>query len=157
MNTTPEKKEFNKDQKKFEFTVYLNDNIIVQRFFSVIGFNNKSINSMNFKYVIDENQEIVQHHMKNKTLDFMNDNARIFYENKNFEQNASKDIMKIVVKMDGKIIAYREWDATIYTVKIIYTVDIREHIYSMITRIQKCLSERTDRLETTYLNYELTV
>ena len=49
MNTTPEKKEFNKDQKKFEFTVYLNDNIIVQRFFSVIGFNNKSINSMNFK------------------------------------------------------------------------------------------------------------
>ena len=43
MNTTPEKKEFNKDQKKFEFTVYLNDNIIVQRFFSVIGFNNKSI------------------------------------------------------------------------------------------------------------------
>jgi hypothetical protein len=63
--------------------------------------------------------------------------------------------MKIVVKMDDKQIAYRQWDATIYPVKIRYTVDIREHIYEMITRIQKCLSEKNERLETKYLQYEL--
>ena len=53
-----DKKEFKKDARQFEFTVFLNDNIIVQRFFNVNGYNNKSINSLNFKEVIDENQEI---------------------------------------------------------------------------------------------------
>ena len=32
-----------REQRKFEFTLYLNDNIIVQRFFNIIGFNNKAI------------------------------------------------------------------------------------------------------------------
>ena len=40
-----------KEQRKFEFTLYLNDNIIVQRFFNIIGFNNRAINSLNFSTV----------------------------------------------------------------------------------------------------------
>jgi hypothetical protein len=149
------KKELKKEQRKFEFTVYLNDNIIVQRYFNVIGFNNRAINSLNFKEVVDYNQSLIQLHMKNKSLDFMTENSRLFYENPSFEKNDLNDIMKIVVKMDDKQIAYRQWDATIYPVKIRYTVDIREHIYEMITRIQKCLSEKNERLETKYLQYEL--
>ena len=54
----------------------------------------------------------------------MNDNYRMFYENPNFEQNSSKDKMKLVVKHNDKVIAYREWDATIYPVKVRYTRDI---------------------------------
>ena len=65
--------------------------------------------------------------------------------------------MKIVVKHDGKVIAYREWDATIYPVKVRYTVDIRQHIYDLITRVQKCLCTPTKELETTYLNNSLQV
>jgi hypothetical protein len=154
MNT---KKEIKKEQRKFEFTIYLNDNIIVQRYFNVIGFNNRAINSLNFKDAIDYNQYTIQHHMKNKTLDFMTENRRSFYENPLFEKNDMNDKMKIVVKMDDKVIAHRQWDATIYPVKVRYTVDVREHIYEMITRIQKCLSERNDRLETKYLQYDLAV
>jgi hypothetical protein len=154
MNT---KKDFKNEQRKFEFTVYLNDNIIVQRFFNVIGYNQRSINSMNFKEVIDYNQELIQYHLKTKTLDFMNDNIRSFYENPSFEQNDIRDMIKIVVRMDGRVIAYREWDATIYPVKVRYTVDVREHIYEMITRIQKCLSEKNEKLETKYLEYDLAV
>jgi hypothetical protein len=149
------KKELKREQRKFEFTVYLNDNIIVQRYFNVIGFNSRAINSLNFKEVVDYNQSLIQLHMKNKSLDFMTENSRLFYENPSFEKNDLNDIMKIVVKMDDKQIAYRQWDATIYPVKIRYTVDIREHIYEMITRIQKCLSEKNERLETKYLQYEL--
>ena len=154
MNT---KKEFKKEQRKFEFTVYLNDNIIVQRYFNVIGFNHRAINSLDFKDVVDYNRDIIQLHMKNKSLDFMNENRRAFYENPQFEQNGLKDVMKIVVRMDEKVIAMREWDATIYPVKVRYMVDIREHIYEMITRIQKCLSEKNERLETKYLEYDLAV
>ena len=151
------KRDFKNEQRKFEFTVYLNDNIIVQRFFNVIGFNHRAINSLDFKDVIDYNKELIMYHLKSKTLDFMNENIRNFYENQSFEENSVDDVLKIVVKMDGRVIAYREWDATIYPVKVRYTVDVREHIYEMITRIQKCLSEKNERLETKYLGYDLAV
>jgi hypothetical protein len=154
MNT---KNEFKNEQRKFEFTIYLNNNIVVQRYFNVIGFNNRAINSMNFKEALDDNCEIIQSHLLNKTLDFMNENRRSFYEDPSFEKNDAQDKLKIVVKMDGNLIGSREWDATIYPAKIRYTIDIREHIYDMITRIQKCLSEKNNRLETTYLGYKLAV
>lgn len=158
MNTeNSQKKEFKKGTQPFEFTIFLNENIVVQRYFNVIGFNNKSINSMNFKETIDYNKYIIEKHLKDKSLDFMNDNARAFYENPNFDQNLSKDVLKIVVKHNDKVIAYRECDATIYPTKVRYSIDIREHIYEMITKIQKCLSEKTDRLETSYLTYDLAV
>jgi hypothetical protein len=155
--STNHKKDFKDDQRKFEFTVYLNDNIIVQRFFNVIGFNHRAINSLNFKDVVDHNQDLVMHHLKRKTLDYMNDNSRSFHENPSFDKNDIIDVLKIVIKMDGHEIAYREWDATIYPVKVRYTVDVREHIYEMITRIQKCLSEKNERLVTEYLEYNLAV
>lgn len=150
-----EKKEIRKDQKQFEFTLYLNDNIIVQRFFGIIGYNYKAVNSMNFKEAVDDNMYIIKKHLETKSMDFVNDNTRIYSENPSYEQNNAQDVMRIVIKNGDKIIASRQWDARIYPVKVRYTVDIREHIYNIITRIQKCLSEKTDRLETEYLEYEL--
>lgn len=155
MNT--EKKEFNRDQRKFEFTIYLNDNIIVQRFFNVVGFNKAAINSMNFKESVDYCVSVIQNHLKNKSLDYMNSNSKYFYENPMFDQNNMDDLIKIVIKLDGKQIAYREWRARIYPAKIRYTIDVRQHIYDMITTIQKCLSERSESLETSYMDYSLAV
>ena len=146
-----------REQRKFEFTLYLNDNIIVQRFFNIIGFNNRAINSLNFKEAIDDNMHLIQGVLKDRTLDFITEHQRHFLETKDYEQNASKDVMKIVVKHDGKVIAYREWDATIYPVKVRYTVDIRQHIYELITRVQKCLCTPTRELETEYMGYNLQV
>jgi hypothetical protein len=152
MNTTTPIK---KDQKQFEFTLYLNDNIIVQRYFNVIGFNNNAFRSLDFKEALDINSEIIKFHLKNKTLDYMMENSRQYYENPSYDQNKNNDKIKMVVKMNDRVIGSREWDATIYPVKIRYTVDIRQYIYDIITRIQKCLSEKTDRLETTYLEHNL--
>lgn len=146
-----------KEQRKFEFTLYLNDNIIVQRLFNIIGFNNRAINSLNFKEAVDDNMLLIQSVLKDRTLDFITEHQRHFLETKDYEQNASRDVMKIVVKHDGKVIAYREWDATIYPVKVRYTVDIRQHIYELITRVQKCLCTPTKELETEYMGYNLQV
>lgn len=146
-----------REQRKFEFTLYLNDNIIVQRFFNIIGFNNRAVNSINFKEAIDDNMQLIQGVLKDRTLDFITEHQRQFLETKDYEQNSSKDVMKIVVKHDGKVIAYREWDATIYPVKVRYTVDIRQHIYELITRVQKCLCTPTKELETEYMGYNLQV
>jgi hypothetical protein len=161
MHTTQQKKETNmeqkKEQRKFEFTLYLNENIIVQRYFNIIGFNKRAINSINFKEAVDENMELIKGVLKRKAVDFLNENSRNFYEIHNFEQNESNDKMKITVKHDGDVIAYREWDATIYPVKVRYTVDVRQHIYELITKIQKCLCTPNKYLETEYMGYDLQV
>lgn len=154
-NNTTGKRDSRKDSKQFEFTLYLNDNIIVQRYFNVIGFNYQAIKSLNLKDAMDINAEIIKLHLKNKTLDYMTEFSRQYYENPSFDQNKNNDKIKMFVKMNDRVIGYREWDATIYPVKIRYTVDIREYIYDLITRIQKCLSEKTDALETTYLEHSL--
>lgn len=157
MNNTKNNSENKREQGKFEYTIYLNDNIIVQRFFNIIGFNQRAVNSMNFKYVMDYNKSLIENHLHTKTLNFMNENRISFYEDPNFEKNDSKDLLKMVVRNEGKILGYREWDATIYPVKVRYTVDIREYIYEMITGIQKSLSERNHKLETTYMGYNLDI
>jgi len=148
------KKEYKKDQR-FEFTLYLNDNIIVQRYFNVIGFNIKAVHSLNFKDAVDIDMKIIQRHLVDKTLDYMTENSRLYYDDPTYDQSDQQDVMKMVIKLDNKNIAFRQWDATVYPVKVRYTVDVRERIYDIITRIQKCLSERTERLETTYLDYNL--
>lgn len=143
------------EQRKFEFTLYLNENIIVQRYFNIIGFNKKAINSLNFKEAIDENVELIQSVLKDKTVDFMNKYQDRFYTNPNYEQNGSDDKLKIVVKQEGRVIAYREWDATIYPVKIRYTVDVRSIMYELINKVQKCLCTPNKYLETEYMGYNL--
>lgn len=150
------KTDYRNQQRKFDFTLYLNEHIIVQRMFNVIGFNPKAIHSLNFKDAIDYNKEIIQYHLQNKSLDYMTANTKQFYADPSFNQNNSDDVIKLIVRMDNKIIAEREWDATIYPTDIRHSVDIREHIYDLITRVQKCLSEKDNALETTYLGYSLT-
>lgn len=150
-NTT--KKEV--EQRKFEFILHLNDNIIVQRFFNINGFNSDAVNSLTFKEVIDDCQETIHTHLKNKTMHYYYENENEFTENPDFELSQADDKIKFSIKMDGAVITYREWSAKIYPVKVRYTIDIRPYIYEIISSIQKCLSRRNDGLDFKYLQYNL--
>jgi hypothetical protein len=146
------------NQKKFDFTLYLNDNVIVQRLFNVFGFNPNAVNSMNFKEVVDYNVNLIKLHLKNKTNDYMTENAKQFYENPSFFENENKkDVIRVVIRYGDKVLTLREWDAMIYPSKVRHSIDVREHIYMMITNIQRCLSEKNNKLETTYLGYNLAI
>jgi len=142
-------------ERNFEFTLKLNEHIIVQRLFNVFGFNNKAVNSLDFKYVIDDNIRLIQESLKNKTLDFMNENRNNYTNNPSFEQNEHSDMFVFTIKMNGKEIAHREFDARIYPATVRYSVDIREHIYKIITSVQRVLCSKTENLELNYLEYKL--
>lgn len=141
--------------KNFEFTLYLNDHIIVQRYFNVFGFNNRAINSMNFKYVIDENVGIIQRVLRNKTHKFMDTNYDRYLENPSYDQNENNDVFKLSVRMNGKSISHREFDAKHYPSSVRYSVDIRDNIYTIITNIQKTLSTKSENLDFKYLHHKL--
>lgn len=145
----------NEMEKLFEFTLKLNDHIVVQRLFAINGYNYKSVNSMDFKYTIDDCVEIITKNLKNKTLDFMNDNTEKYRNDPSYDQNQNNDTFKFIVKYRNKQIAYREFSGNIYPSSIRYSVDIRENIYKIISSIQKCLSSRDIDLEFNYLDYKL--
>lgn len=146
-----------KDVNNFEFTLYLNNNIIVQRFFNISGYNEMAVRSLDFKYTIDEAVDIIKHHLKNKTLDYMSDNCELYFYDPTFDLTEFKDVLRVVIKKGSQLLTSREWDANIYPSKVRYTVNIREYIYGIINSIQGCLSERTNNLELTYLSYDLSV
>jgi len=144
-----------KRDKNFEFTLRLNEHIIVQRLFNVFGFNPKAVNSINFKYTVDENLHLITEALKNKTLDFMAANADKFEDNPSFDQNNNNDVFVFTIKMNGREIAHREFPGNIYPTSVRYSVDIREFIYKIITSTQKVLCSKTDSLDFEYLNYRL--
>lgn len=145
-----EEKKYNKD---FEFALFLNEHIIVKRNFDIIGFNYKGINSNNFKEAIDYIVNMIKADLRNKSIQYMCENINNFYDNPKFDSNESNDVIIFQVKHKNKLIANRTWDATIYPGRIRYTVNIRDHIYEIITKIQKTLS--TKNVNTKYLGYEL--
>ena len=142
-------------EKNFEFTLKLNSHIVVQRLFNVSGFNEKATKSMDFKYVVDDILTTIMDCLKNKTMDFMTLNQAKYDADPSFDQNHNDDIFKIIVKANGTEIAYREFNGNIYPSTIRYSVDIRDHIYKIITSIQKILSSKDNTLELTYLNKKL--
>ena len=75
-------KEKQVDATKLEFLVKLNDNIVVQRFFNVKGYNPKAKNSIEFYDFIKSS--------KNTTFNFF------FYRNSHFYFITAKNIYKSI-------------------------------------------------------------
>jgi hypothetical protein len=147
--------ELTKERGQFEFTMYLNNNIIVQRNFSILGYNDKAHKSFTFKEVVDNNMDLIHEHLKGESIDYMNANYAHFESNPGYDQNEFSDKLRFSIKNGNKELAYREWDATIYPASVRYRINIRPHIYEIINKIQKCLSEKDNNLDFTYLNYSL--
>lgn len=145
-----EEKKYNKD---FEFTLLLNENIIVKRNFDIIGFNQRAINSTNFKEAVDFVVDIIKGDLRKKSINYMLENIDSFYDNPKFDTNENQDEITFQVRHKGRLISQRLWDATIYPARIRYTVNIRDHIYEIITKIQKTLSAKNVSAE--YLGYRL--
>ena len=151
-----EKPNSTKDTQQFEFKLLLNNNIIIQRLFSVNNFNKNAINSLDFKESVDYIQDIINNHLKEKTLVYMFDNFYEFLYDPNFDSNKnSVDKFIMEIRKDNQLLSYREWPASIYPSAIRHSVDIRCYIFHIIKDLQKTLSEPNKRLVTKYLEYKL--
>ena len=62
------------DSTKLEFLLTLNDNIIVQRFFNVRGFNPKAKNSYELYEFLKDTKDTLLYGLKMKTVVYMLDN-----------------------------------------------------------------------------------
>jgi hypothetical protein len=133
-----------------EFLLSLNDNIVVQRFFNVKGYNPKVKNSLELYEYIKSLKNELEYELKMRTVDYMIDNMYQIMEDPTILETSYTDgpeIFNLVIKLDNETICHRVFDAKKFPPKIRYTVDIRPQIKSV-------LRELTDIFSTKKLTYE---
>lgn len=142
------------ETERFEFVLYINNNIICQRYVSIRDFNEESINSFEFKEMMDNiagmnNGQygylgIIPSHLKAKSMNYLWDNYKPYYtpypteEGKNLFEKEDK--FQFEIKIDKVSIAKSEFSGNFFPTEIRYKVNIKEIIPEIMSEIRYFLS-----------------
>jgi hypothetical protein len=148
--------EFNKNEElRYQFVLYINDNIICQRYFNIIGFDEESVNSLEIKDLMETiagmnngshgSLGIIPRYLQKKSLTYMWDNYNPYSMQQ--EENIKsifdrKDNFQFEIKVDEKTIAKTEFSGNFFPPKIRYAVDVREIIPAIMNEIRTSLSQK---------------
>lgn len=141
---------------KMEFLLTLNDNIVVQRYFNVRGYNPKAKNSIEFYNLINEVKDELQYHLKMKTVIYMMDNSESIMHDQSIMDTSyteGPEIFNIYVKVGDTTICHRIFDGKYFPPKVRYTVDVRPFLKNILRELTDIFSEQ--RLSFQYLDFDL--
>lgn len=146
------------EKTPYEFYLYINDNIVCQRYFQLRGYNDKVLKSMDLKELIETVAFIVQKDLENKTRDYLYQHYNPYEEQKpediqriNIFEN--EDVFDVEIRVNEKIIAKKRFTGNVYPPKVRYSVNIKELIPEIISTIQDTLSQK--KYVTSYAGIEL--
>ena len=139
----------NYENLPYEFLLLINNKPIVGRNFSIRGYNNESLRSLELKETIDNVLYIIQEQFKDRSCDYL-----YKYYNPYYTQNvvelierctdldiyANEDIFTFQIKVNGRVVATSVFSGNDYPPKVRYDVDIRKIIPEIIATIQRGLS-----------------
>jgi len=143
---------------KMEFLLTLNDNIIVQRFFNVRGYNPKAKNSVDLYDYIKSLKEDLQYYLKMKTVVYMMDNVDSIMADPNIMETSfteGPEIFNIFVKVGEQTICHRIFDGKMFPPKVRYTVDVRPFLKDVLRELTDIFSD--DKLSYKYLEFDLSM
>jgi hypothetical protein len=141
---------------KMEFLLTLNDNIVVQRFFNVKGYNSKTKGSIELHNLIKEIQEDIHGDLKMKSVVYLLDNQNQIEDDPEVLNTSNTDgpeNFNIFIKLGDETICQRQWDGKMYPPKIRYTVDIRPHLKKLLKDLTDIFSD--ENLTYEYMDYQL--
>ena len=146
------------DNQKFEFLLKINGNIICQRYFSIKGYNYRSLRSLELKECSYDIVDMIQMNLKDKAEDYL---WKYYnrYETQKPEDIQVKnvfekeDVFDLVIKVDGRERSITRFSGNFFPPKVRYSVDIRSLVPNIIKHIQYVLSRR--EYTTEYLGVEL--
>ena len=144
------------DSTKMEFLLTLNDNIVVQRFFNVRGYNPKAKNSLELYEYIKALKDELHYYLKMKTVIYMMDNRDSIEHdqtvmNTSFTEGA--EVFNIYVRVGEQTICHRQFDGKLYPPKVRYTVDVRPYLKEVLRELTDIFSN--SKLTYQYLGLEL--
>ena len=133
------------DVTKVEFILMCNDNIVVQRFFNVKGFNKNAHKSEQFYDYIKSFCDRLQYDLKMKSVIYMMENQYEIMENPdvlNTSITEGQENFNLYIKVENMTICQRTFDAKIYPPKVRYTVDLRPKLKSILSELTDIFSGR---------------
>lgn len=135
---------------KMEFLLTLNENIVVQRYFNVKGYNPDAKSSIEFYQFIKDLKDELEYYLKMKTVVYMMDNMEsIIHDPKIMETSFTEgpEVFNIFVKVGDQTICHRIFDGKKFPPKVRYTVDVRPYLKDV-------LKELTDIFSSEELNFQ---
>lgn len=154
--------DYNKNEElRYQFVLYINDNIICQRYFNIPNFNEESLKSLELKDLMENigginngklgSLGIIPRYLQKKSLTYMWDNYNP-YATQNDENNKNiferKDNFQFEIKVDEKTISKTEFSGNYFPPKIRYAVDVREIIPEIISEVKYSLSQKKYTFDT---------
>jgi len=144
------------DSTKMEFLLTLNDNIVVQRFFNVRGFNPKAKNSVELYETVSQIKDQLQYHLKMKTVIYMMDNRDAITHDPsimNTSYTEGPEVFNLFIKVGDTTICHRVFDGKFFPPKVRYTVDVRPFLKDILRELTDIFS--TQKLTYKYLEFDL--
>ena len=144
------------DVTKMEFLLTLNDNIVVQRYFNVRGYNPKARKSIDMVRTVEQISNKLIAGLKEKTLVYMLDNYNQIALDPAILDTSNTDgpeSFNIFIKLGDETICHKIIDAKMFPPKIRYTVDIRPQLKSVLRSLTDIFS--SEDLSYTYMDYQL--
>jgi hypothetical protein len=144
------------DSTKMEFLLTLNDNIVVQRFFNVRGYNPKAKNSLELYEFMKALSEELHYYLKMKTVVYMMDNRDAIEHDASIMDTSFTDgpeIFNLFVKVGEQTICHRVFDGKLFPPKVRYTVDVRPFLKEVLRELTDIFSN--NKLTYKYLEFDL--
>lgn len=144
------------ESTKLEFLLTLNDNIVVQRFFNVRGFNPRTKNSLELYEYMRSVVDSLHYDLKMKTVVYLLDNKESIIHDPSVMETSFTDgpeIFNLVIRYGEQVICQRQIDGKLYPPKVRYTVDIRPFLKEVLKDLTDIFS--SNNLTYDYLGYEL--
>ena len=144
------------DITKLEFLLTLNENIVVQRFFNVKGFNPKAKNSVDLYEFMKDVADTLKYDMKMKTVIYMLDNKESIMHDSNVMETSFTDgpeNFNMYIKLGEQTICHRIFDGKMFPPKVRYTVDVRPYLKDLLKGLTDIFSAQ--KLYFKYIGYDL--
>jgi hypothetical protein len=128
---------------KLEFLLMCNDNIVVQRFFNVKGFNKNAHKSEEFYDFIKTFCNELKYDLKMRSVVYMLENRYEITENPevlNTSITEGQENFNLYIKVENMTICQRSFDAKVYPPKVRYTVDLRPKLKQVLTDLTDIFS-----------------
>jgi hypothetical protein len=133
------------DVTKVEFLLMCNENIVVQRFFNVKGFNKTAHKSEEFYDYIRTFCNQLQNDLKMRSIVYMLDNQYEISENPdvlNTSITEGDENFNLYIKVENMTICHRVFDAKVYPPKVRYTVDLRPKLKTILSELTDIFSDK---------------
>ncbi len=149
-----------KNDERFEFLLYIQGHIVVQRSFHILGYNEDVLDSMELKEVYDDCVKMVKNHFEGLSREFLYSRYNQYVPQKEEDINhqgidEKPGTFTFEIRVDNTPVITGDFDGSVYTPSSRYMIDIKSITSDMIYYIRKAFTKR--RYTTKYMDYDLMV